>query len=104
MTDYADRVRQIRERFLTGLEDRLEAINTTISRLEQGEPGAVDDLHLSLHDLTGNAAMLGLDDMAAESRRGLAMLEEGRLETGADDPAALADIRASVARLYELKT
>ncbi|MGR3463596.1 Hpt domain-containing protein [Limimaricola sp.] len=103
MTEYAEKVLQIRHRFLANLEERLGGIDAEIRRVEQGEPGAIADLHLALHDLTGNAAMLGLDDMTAEARRGLAVLESGRLEGEADISDALGDIRASVARLLELK-
>ncbi|EYD72504.1 Hpt domain-containing protein [Limimaricola hongkongensis] len=103
MTDYAEKVLQIRHRFLANLEQRLGGIEAEIRRVEQGAPGAAADLHLALHDLTGNAAMLGLDEMTAEARRGLAVLEGGRLEAEAGRAAALDDIRASVARLLELK-
>ena len=103
MTEYAEKVLQIRQRFLASLGERLAGIEAAISKVEDGTPGAEDDLHLVLHDLTGNAAMLGLDEITVEARRGLDVLESGRLDATSDAALALSEIRASVIRLHDLQ-
>ncbi|WP_459429956.1 Hpt domain-containing protein [Roseivivax sp.] len=104
MADYSQKVRDIRRRFLESLDARVGDIDSVLRQVETGAPGAADELHLRLHDLSGNAAMLGFDGMAREARRGLDAIDNGYGEASGNSPEATAIVRSSIARIRELKT
>jgi HPt (histidine-containing phosphotransfer) domain-containing protein len=70
---YADKLKDTTDRFLASLGDRIQEIANTIE--EKPDPLSTESprrkLHRLLHDLSGSAAMLNLDDVHAAVANGL---------------------------------
>jgi hypothetical protein len=61
-------LREVRERFLDRLDDRLDHIRLAMS-LAPGDPAAAEDLRREIHSLIGSAGTLGFHDLAAAAER-----------------------------------
>jgi two-component system, chemotaxis family, sensor kinase CheA len=80
----------------------LATIGSSVSALEAGSPGALDELFRAVHTLKGSAGIVGFDRLesfahAFETR--LADLRSGRAKLGPDAPGALLACRDNLASL-----
>ncbi len=103
MSNYAERVLRIRCRFLETFEQRLDGIEQARAEVAGGQAEAMDTLHLRLHDLCGNAAMLGLDAIAREARRGLESIERADSADADEISQMLGEVRQSTLLIRELQ-
>ncbi|WP_428929114.1 Hpt domain-containing protein [Marinibacterium sp. SX1] len=104
MTSYSEKLLQIRKKFLAGLDDRIETIETLLQQATAGAAATGKELHLAFHDTVGNAAMLGFDDIAEEARAAVNLVE-GPANSGEPVPLdRLAALETHAASIRQLKT
>lgn len=106
---YEDRVAQMRKRFVFSVDARLDAIfeDCSANPVATGE-SKVRRTHRLLHDMAGNAAMLELDELAAQTRFAVeiaALADKATRNVTPDEKrqieAIIATTRVIVARLKE---
>lgn len=102
MVGYAERLLEIKRKFLGEIDGRMDAIDRLLD--DPDAAGARQDLHLRIHDVTGSAAMLGYDDISREARAGIVELKKLGDETTPMPADCIAALRALAARIRELKT
>lgn len=69
-------LREVRERFLDRLDERLDRIRRAMS-LAPGDPVAAEDLRREIHSLIGSAGTLGFHDLAAAAEASERTMRDG---------------------------
>jgi chemotaxis protein histidine kinase CheA len=90
-------LREVRERFLDRLDERLDRIRLSMS-LAPGDPVAVEDLRREIHSLIGSAGTLGFHDLAAAAEASERTMRDG------DAPMAVAERLAVLIACVEAYT
>ena len=102
---YQQRLQEIRQRFLTGIPDRLSAIEALMEDAVKATPPAREDavateLHRRCHDLAGSSSMLGAKELGRAAHE---LMNASRAASIAGRPLAAHEAEAFAAGMVKLR-
>ena len=93
---------EILEAFAAESAENLESVGASITALEEGKAGAIDELFRAVHTLKGSASIVGLSHLelfAHDFESRLSSLRSGAAVLGPDAPGALLACRDNLASI-----
>lgn len=89
---YEEKVAALRERFLQSADKRVATMTQLKREAMEGNSSALSDLHMSLHDMGGNAMMLSFEIIGLTARKGQELVSNVEQHGQVADLANLTEI------------